>query len=453
MKNLKVRVKMYLILACVLLEIAFCLIISHANMNQLKNEAEVLITQQQTDANSDVDTIISELNKTEQSLVSQMFVITLIFVAVIIVIGFLISRSFTTALDHLHHGMVYLEKRDFTHGFDEKLLDRNDDFGRLAQIIERMRLDMQTLIGQITQESGQLDRVVSDVNDNIKLLNDNLESISATTEELASSTEETSASLHEITSMAGNMEDVSTGIIERAKIGENAAVEIHNKARKIKVDTRDKKTHLDTVRSEIEENLSKALKDAEIVNEIDQLAEAILNITSQTNLLALNASIEAARAGEAGKGFAVVADEIRNLAEQSGTTITHIQEVTKEVSIAVDNLSSDAQKMLDFVATDISASFEDFSKMADSYDEDASYVEDLVNEFAHAANTLSATISNVKNAVSDVNDATAESAEGTTLIANKVVDVASQAHLTVQNVEIANNVTLQLQKSIANFNI
>ena len=91
--------------------------------------------------------------------------------------------------------------------------------------------------------------------------------------------------------------------------------------------------------------------------------------------------------------------------------------------------------------------------MADNYDEDASYVEDLVNEFADAANNLNATISNVKNAVSDVNDATAESAEGTTLIANKVVDVASKAHMTVQNVETANNVTLQLEKSIANFNI
>lgn len=343
MKNLKVRVKMYLILICVLLVIAFCLIISHVNMNQLKNDAETLITQQQSDTDFDVDTIITALNETEQALTTRMLVATLIFVTVIILIGFLISRSFTTALDKLNYGMTYLEKRDFTHTFDEKLLDRNDDFGQLAQTIERMRLDMQTLIEQITQQSGQLDTVVSDVNDNMKLLNDNLASISATTEELASGAEETSASLHEITSMAGNMQSVSTGMIERAKIGEKAAVEIHDKAKKIKADTRDKKIHLDTVRSEIEENLSKALKDAEIVNQIDQLAEAILNITSQTNLLALNASIEAARAGEAGKGFAVVADEIRNLAEQSGTTITHIQEVTKEVSIAVDNLSSDAQ--------------------------------------------------------------------------------------------------------------
>ena len=71
---------------------------------------------------------------------------------------------------------------------------------------------------------------------------------------------------------------------------------------------------------EIIEKLKKAIDNSRSVEQVENLTNEILSISSQTNLLALNASIEAARAGEAGKGFAVVADEIRKLADSSRET-------------------------------------------------------------------------------------------------------------------------------------
>lgn len=451
MKNLKVRTKMYLILFCVFAETVFCIIFSRVSMNNLKSVAENIIIQQQENESFSVDVTVTELENMSQTIENKMFVSILVIVGLIVIFGFLISRSFTTALDNLNHGMTYLAKYDFSQGFNEKLLERNDDFGKLAQIIDRMRLDMQNLIGQVKSESGELDNIVLEIKENIEVLNGDIEEVSASTEELAAGTEETAASLQEITSMSNNMEEIATGMMERARIGEKAAVAIHDKARKIKQDTADKKIYLNHVQSELEEGLSKALKEAEVVSQIGQLAEVIMDITSQTNLLSLNASIEAARAGEAGKGFAVVADEIRNLAEQSGTTITHIQEVTKDVSLAVDNLSEDSKKLLAFMATDISKSFEEFASIADSYDEDANMVENILNEFSFSANSLCTTISDVKNAVSNVNMATTEGAEGTSHIADKIVNVSAKASETVTRVTDTNLVAMQLRDDVAKF--
>lgn len=453
MKKLKVRTKMYLILLCVLAESFFCISYAKINLNQLKTSAETIITQQETADKFDSGEAIEQLDILEKAMINKMLIICILIVGVIIIIGFFISRSFTTALDKLNSEMFYLSQRNFSQGFDSKTLERSDDFGKLSQTIENMRQDMQSLIGQVKHESGELDSVVTNVRENIEVLNADIEEVSATTEELAAGIEETSASLHEIDTMTCNMKDIANTIIERAKNGKEAACDIHNKATNVKKTTSENKLRVNNIRSEIESQLSKALKDAEIVDEISQLTDSIMEITSQTNLLALNASIEAARAGEAGKGFAVVADEIRNLAEQSDTTIVHIQDVTKSVSLAVKNLSIYSSKLLNFVETDISTCFEEFAVMADSYDEDATKVENLVNEFAASANHLGETISQIKNAISDVNLATNEGAEGTTLIAGNIANISSKSNDTVHRINNATNVSAQLEDSVSKFQI
>ena len=85
---------------------------------------------------------------------------------------------------------------------------------------------------------------------------------------------------------------------------------------------------------------------AEAAQKIGEVVQLINEIASQTNLLALNATIEAARAGDAGRGFAVVAQEVKALAAQTakatdqiGAQIAAIQAETSAAVTDIRNIS------------------------------------------------------------------------------------------------------------------
>lgn len=74
------------------------------------------------------------------------------------------------------------------------------------------------------------------------------------------------------------------------------------------------------------------------VKEVSDIVSIIMGVSNQTNLLALNASIESARAGEAGRGFAVVAEQIRQLAEQTKSSLGDITNIITELSNNADEV-------------------------------------------------------------------------------------------------------------------
>lgn len=378
-------------------------------------------------------------------------VVMLIIVAILIA---MISRDITKSLKKIKEQFDIIAGGNFARKMQKPMLKRKDDFGQLANELEKMRESVRSLLAQVKIEAANIDTVVESIDSHVFNLNGEIEDVSATTEQLAASTQETAASAEQINGMTQQIEQIEEAAREiaiRAQDGATEAEEIHQRATQTKDETVANRMKVKQMLSEIRQGLEKALEDAKVVEQIGVLADSILAITGQTNLLALNASIEAARAGEAGKGFAVVAEEIRVLAEQSKDAVANIQAVTENVNHAVRNLTSDSNRLLDFVDTDIVESFNNFEKMADDYNLDAAKINDLVSDFSATSEELVASITNITQAIDGISSASNDSAAGTTNIAQKTVSIASGSAEVMKGAKDAESSAEELRKNVNNF--
>lgn len=376
-------------------------------------------------------------------------VLVVLVMSLCIYMAFDLSKNFKLSLAFLN----FISQGDFTHDLPSRLQNRRDDFGVLGVNLYGAKEGTNQLIKLLKDQSKTLNSVVDNVQKTVVVLNENLETISATTEEMAAGMEQTAASAETVNNMSTEIEYAAKNIATRSQDGAKQASDIHVRAAKAKEDTRTQREKISRVHDEISTSLTEALEASTIVQKIGVLSDAVMEITSQTNLLALNASIEAARAGEAGRGFAVVATEIGNLANQSRDTVTEIMAVTEKVTSAVDRLAKDSKALLDFVAADVSASYDMFDEVSTAYNNDASTIDALISDFSATSEELLASVESVLNAMEEITRATTEGAEGTSNIASGTVDIRRDFDEVAKEVERCASITLKLDETISVYKV
>lgn len=167
--------------------------------------------------------------------------------------------------------------------------------------------------------------------------------------------------------------------------------------------------------------------------EIDKIISTINEIASQTNLLALNASIEAARAGEAGRGFAVVASEIGKLSESSRDAAVNIQSINSTVIGTVQELIKNANALVTYMEQNILPDYDNFVCAGAQYNDDAVYINEVVEKFHQMAADLKQRTESVMEYISQIQRAVEEGSEGINLAAKNTATLSEEiSHISSQ---------------------
>ena len=269
---------------------------------------------------------------------------------------------------------------------------RRDEIGQLMDSLNTMR--------------KSLSNIISDVKSGIDVVTPAAKDIASGNEALSTRTEQQAASLQQT---ASSMEEMTTTVRQNSDNAQEARRLADNNATRV-TQTGELMTQLVANMQRITQSSQKM---TDIINVIDSIA-------FQTNILALNASVEAARAGEHGRGFAVVAEEVRKLAGRSAGAAqeirTLIDDSSQEVSVGA-GLVEKAEAAISEVA------------------EAARSVTHIMHDISAASAEQSSGITEVNQAVAEMDQATQQNALRVQETARAAVALEQQAGLLSLSVE------------------
>ncbi len=310
---------------------------------------------------------------------------------------------------------------------------------------------LQEIMKEVKGGADVLSQSAQEVSMQVRTANDNITSTSAALEELAASMETISGTLDGINDQVYEVRRAAEDISSDAADGTKTADGIRVEADELKLRVEERKNDTGKKMQELSTVLEQSLKDSEKVTQIAELTNVILDIADQTNLLALNASIESARAGEAGKGFAVVASEISSLAANSRDTAASIQDISNEVTKAVNSLSENARFVLDFMRENVIPDYDDYAETGKKYEDAAVIMNEMLNGFADKASKLNDIMQEMVTSVSTINTSIRESSSAITMSAENSTEIVSGFNDIEEAMSENSRVTEQLNESTEKF--
>lgn len=322
----------------------------------------------------------------------------------------------------------------------------NDEIAALGNGINSFIEKLQSIFGMVSESSVKMNNITGEISERIITANGSVTDLSAFTEELSATMSEVGNNSNTINNNVASVNKEVNTIAEKTVEINSYSKQMKAHAEKIENTAR---TNMEITKEKVSQILSvlnKAIEDSNSIDQINNLTSNILNISEQTTLLALNASIEAARAGSAGKGFAVVASEIGHLADESSETASHIQTINSVIVEAVHNLASHANDLIEYLNSSILYDFEDFVTAGGEYKQNATYIEQVMEQFTLRTDALKNSVSEIANSIDSISTAIDEGTNGVASTADSVQELAADIENISREIEDNREIASTLKK-------
>lgn len=226
-----------------------------------------------------------------------------------------------------------------------------------------------------------------------------------------------------VNEMAVSIDMVSYNAAESSSVAERS-VDIASKGAVVVQNTID---GMDNIRGQIQETAKRIKRLGESSQEIGDIVALINDIADQTNILSLNAAIQASMAGDAGKGFAVVADEVQRLAERSGAAAKQISALVKTIQSDTNEAVSSMEQTTAEVVQGTRLA-QDAGVALGEIEGVSKSLAEIIENISDAARQQAASAGKISNTMKSIQEITTATTDGTQETATAVGNLAKMTN-------------------------